>query len=390
VEFLRRLSAGEPLDGLGGLVRRSGGRVVEDNAPLCVEDLDSLPPARPWRWLDLKPYARYGSALQVQTKRGCELGCTYCTYNRIEGRAWRLRSPARVADEIAEAVRESGLRTVEFTDSTFNIPLDHCKAVLREVAARGLPVRFRTMGLNPGAVDGELADLLVACGFRDVDLGAEAGSNRALRSLGKNFRKASVLRAGGLLRQRGIPVMWYLLAGAPAETAETLRETFETMCRAAAPWDMVNVGVGLRVYNGAPVAERLRQAGAPEADDGFLRPVALAPEGLALEDVKLLVKREALRRTNWFMYDEDERTPAFAMLLGTAVLRALSPQTPIWRLFIAIRRIQELCGLGWLRRRRFERRHGEALRRLELRLASAPRRHTRLEEVRREKAAAAH
>jgi hypothetical protein len=104
-EFLMRLSAGEPLDGLGGLVRRSGGRIVEDNAPMCVEDLDALPPARPWRWLDLAPYARAGAALQVQTKRGCALNCAYCTYNRIEGRSWRLRDPGKVADEIAEGLR---------------------------------------------------------------------------------------------------------------------------------------------------------------------------------------------------------------------------------------------------------------------------------------------
>src|SRR5512135_1501734 len=112
VEFLRRLSAGGRLGGMGGLVRRLGGRIVADNPPLCVEDLDALPPARAWRWLDLAPYSRAGAALQIQTKRGCALGCTYCTYNRIEGRSWRLRSPARVADEIAEAVRESGIRLV--------------------------------------------------------------------------------------------------------------------------------------------------------------------------------------------------------------------------------------------------------------------------------------
>ena len=46
-EFLRRLSAGEPLNGMGGLVRRSGGRIVEDNPPMLVENLDRLPLARP-------------------------------------------------------------------------------------------------------------------------------------------------------------------------------------------------------------------------------------------------------------------------------------------------------------------------------------------------------
>jgi len=363
VEFLRRLSVGEPLDGLGGLVRRSGGRTVEDHPPMCVADLDALPPARAWRWLNLKPYARTGSALQVQTKRGCALGCAYCTYNRIEGRVWRLRDPRRVADEISEAVGAAGIDTVEFTDSTFNIPLDHCKAVLRELVARKLDVRFRTMGLNPGAVDEELADLLEAAGFRDVDLGAEAGSNEALRSLRKNFRKDSVIRAGKLLAERDIAVMWYLLAGAPAETAGTLEETFRTIDAAASPWDLVNVGVGLRVYNGSPIAERMREQGAPEAADGFFRPAACRPAALTLDEVKLLTKREALRRTNWFMYDEDEKMPLLAMILGTWLLRLFAPRQPIWRFFILMRKAQVWTGVNAVRRLAFGLRSWSALRR---------------------------
>jgi hypothetical protein len=353
VELLRRFSTGESLEGLGGLVRRSGGRNVEDNPPMCAEDLDALPPARPWRWLSLAPYARAGSAIQVQTKRGCALGCTYCTYNRIEGRNWRLRSPARVADEIAEAVRESGLDVVEFTDSTFNIPLDHCKAVLRELVSRRLPVRFRTMGLNPGAVDEELADLLKAARFREVDLGVESGCDATLRGLGKNFRKPSVLRAGRLLGERGIPVTWYLLLGGPGETAATLRETFETLSRAASPWDLVNIGVGLRVYNGSPIAERMRREDAPEAEGNFFRPMAYRPAALSLDEVKALTKREALKHTNWFMYDEDEKTPLFAMVLGTWLLRTFAPGQPLLRLFVLMRRAQVLSGVNALKRLAF-------------------------------------
>ena len=45
VEFLRRLEAGESPAGLGSLVWRLGGRIVEDNPPLVVADLDSLPAA---------------------------------------------------------------------------------------------------------------------------------------------------------------------------------------------------------------------------------------------------------------------------------------------------------------------------------------------------------
>jgi anaerobic magnesium-protoporphyrin IX monomethyl ester cyclase len=365
VEFLERLAVGASLNGMGGLVRRRNQRIVEDNPPICASDLDSLPPSRPYKWIDIEPYVRHGSPLQIQTKRGCALSCSYCTYNRIEGRSWRLRDPKKVVDEIETMVRESGIRAVEFTDSTFNIPLEHCKAVLREVAGRGLNLRLRTMGLNPGAVDGELAELLKTCGFSDVDVGAEAGSDETLQSLGKNFRKASVIRAGRLLRDKGIPVSWYLLVGAPAETAASLRETFHTINSAAAPWDLVNIGIGLRVYNGSPIAEQMRSEGASGSEDSFFKPSTCQPPGLSLDDLKLLTKREALKRANYFMYDEDEKTPEWLMVLGTALLRVCSPRTPVWRLFITMRNMQKLLGIAWLKRGWFEWRHRNNLARLD-------------------------
>ena len=66
--------------------------------------------------------------------------------------------------------------------------------------ALGLDLELRTMGLNPGAVDEELADLLKAAGFQEVDLGAEAGCASSLRSLGKNFGKPGSCCTSGASR----------------------------------------------------------------------------------------------------------------------------------------------------------------------------------------------
>lgn len=356
VELLLRLEGGAPLAGLGGLVRREHGRVVEDNEPLRVPDLDALPSVNPARYLDLSPYRRYDSPLQIQTKRGCALTCTYCTYNRIEGDRYRLRDPRAVADHIETLVRETGIDHLEFTDSTFNVPLDHAKAVLRALVAKGLRLRLRTMGLNPGAVDEELADLMVEAGFRDVDLGVESGSDTTLRTLGKSFRKSDVLRAGRLLRERRIPTTWYLLVGAPGETRETLRETFDTVNEAASPWDLINVGVGLRVYNGAPVADAMREAEPGCTPDNFLHPVHVEPEALTLDEVKIITKREALGRPNYFLYDEDETTPPTVLALGTALIRLVAPRQPLWRLHVILRTAQQWIGIAAVRRVLHERR----------------------------------
>lgn len=77
-----RVSIGEPLSGIPGLVFRDGaGTVVSNQGRGRVDDLDSLPsPA-----FDLVDYNRYRSTVGVDapmasivTTRGCPFNCTFC------------------------------------------------------------------------------------------------------------------------------------------------------------------------------------------------------------------------------------------------------------------------------------------------------------------------
>ncbi|MEJ5349911.1 MAG: radical SAM protein [Desulfosoma sp.] len=361
VSFLGRIRDGAPLEDVPGLIYRSSNGTVVEHAPSRVRDLNSLPVVDPSRYLDLKPYLQYNSPLQVQTKRGCPLACVYCTYNRIEGRTYRLKKPERVVDEIALLVEKTGIRCVEFTDSTFNIPLPHAKNVLKLLIARQLHLQVRTMGLNPGAVDEELVELMKKAGFTEVDVGAESGSDRMLESLGKNFRKKDILRTGELLQKAGIPVTWYLLLGAPGETTQTLQETFETMEKAAASWDLINVAVGIRLYNGAPITERVRKDFPSLAVEkrNFLFPAHLPDSyGLDVHTIKDLTKRQAMRKSNYYMYDEDEKTPPALLRCIATLYRLGRIQQPLWRSFILLRRLQKITGYTTLRRFLYESRMG--------------------------------
>jgi radical SAM superfamily enzyme YgiQ (UPF0313 family) len=354
VEFLRRLESGSPFGDMPGLIVRKGREIISDKEPMRVEDLDALPRVSPSRYVDLSGYSRVNSPLQIQTKRGCALHCSYCTYNRIEGFHYRLRRPSAVADEIERLVKETGINRVEFVDSTFNIPLSNAKSVLREIIRKGLDLDLLTMGLNPGAVDGELVDLMKEAGFREVDLGVDAGCDAMLKSLGKNFLKEDVLRAGKLLRDKNIAVKWFLLLGAPGESRETLCETFETVRNAASPWDLIVIGVGMRVYNGSSVAEWVRTEKPSSAKDNFLFPVSL-PEGttIDLRELKQITKIESFRRTNFFLYDDDEKTTLSGLAAGTALMKIFSLRQPLWRLFILQRKIESFIGLRRWQERRF-------------------------------------
>ena len=53
----------------------------------------------------------------IQTKRGCDRKCIYCTYPLIEGRKLRFRSPEKIVDEIDYIVNKLGIDYLHFSDS---------------------------------------------------------------------------------------------------------------------------------------------------------------------------------------------------------------------------------------------------------------------------------
>ena len=346
LEFLAKVKNKEDLEGIPGLIIRRNEEIIIAEEPYMVNDLDSLPFPRPYKYINVEAYRRFDSPLLIQTKRGCPLNCTYCTYNRIEGKRYRLRSPDLIVQEIEELVRETKITHIEFTDSVFNIPLNHAKNVLKAIIKKGLKLRLRTMGINPGGIDEELVDLMQQAGFTDVDFGAEAMSNIALQGLGKNFTREDVFRSAKLLHERNISLQWTLLIGAPGETEETIQKTIEAVMQSALPnWDLVDVGIVIRAYKGAPISEFMKAENENCTDDNFLHPVHYEPSQVNLQKMKILVKRASFKYPNIFMYDEDETTPAFVLRFGIILLRLFRQEVPVWKLFILLRKIEMITGV---------------------------------------------
>ncbi|MFO8033322.1 MAG: cobalamin B12-binding domain-containing protein, partial [Desulfohalobiaceae bacterium] len=71
IELASRLEQNQDPRGLSGLVIREQGRIIQDSEPNRVGDLNQLPTPNPARYIELAPYRRFNSPLQIQTKRGC-------------------------------------------------------------------------------------------------------------------------------------------------------------------------------------------------------------------------------------------------------------------------------------------------------------------------------
>lgn len=348
-EFVARIESKKSLEGLQGLIIRRNKKVIQIDEPYRIDNLDSLPFPEPLHFLNLDNYRRLGAPIHIQTKRGCALRCSYCTYNKIEGKKYRLRTPAIVADEIEKLVRETGIHHVEFTDSIFNIPLKHAKDVLRELITKKLDLRLHTMGLSPAAIDEELLGLMKTAGFNEVDVGAESLSDKILKSLAKDFMREDIIKASSLLRSKKIPVTWFIMLGAPNETKETVIETLDTIGKIASRRDLVFISTGIRVYNGAPIADDILQKNKHCTNDNFLHPLKIEPEMISLEDIHSIAREYSFRFPNFYFYEKEHIIPGYLLLTGNLILKLFNSDQPLWRLLIYLKMIQKWSGLSFIR-----------------------------------------
>lgn len=251
---------------LGALVRGdavsgifSAGDEPASRTPFRVADTGMLVAPRLYEWLPrLRPYLRGDAGYPLQTKRGCPLRCTYCTYGRIEGMRYRFLSPTAIADEV-EGALERGVRDFEFVDSTFNLPPRHALAVLAELQRRNLRANYIGTGLNPSKLPDELLAGMREVGFRSVILTAESASEVMLRSYRKNYTVGHVRAAAEALRKHDIKALWVFLIGGPAESPETVEETLAFIDAQVHPPHAVYITSGIRIYPGAPIADQIEE-----------------------------------------------------------------------------------------------------------------------------------
>ncbi len=257
--YLDRLEKGSDLSTVPGCVTRRDGQIQK--APRDrVERLDDTAfPA--YELFDLERYQQHGISPGILTKRGCAFRCTYCPYRSLEGARYRLKSPARVVDEIEHIQQIFPPKMIMFCENNFNVPRRHAEAICREIIDRRLDVRWGTGDLRPLGITGDFCRLLRDSGCDYVNLSVESGSEAMLRSMQRGYTAADVRRSLECLERSGIPFGASLMVGAPGENPHTIAESLSLMDSYHIPlgtW--VTVGICLWTPRQAVLSDA-RQAG---------------------------------------------------------------------------------------------------------------------------------
>jgi len=256
VELLAELAAGRPA---ARLVSETGPGLAggEMAAPLLVPELVEF-------------YRQQTGMANLQTKRGCPFGCSYCTYPGLEGKCFRCRPAETVVDDIERLQREHGIDSLFFTDSIFNDPAGHYLAVAEEILRRGVQLRWSAFFRPQGLGRIELA-LLKKAGLYALELGTDAASDAPLAGLGKGFTFAEVEAVNRACVAEQLPCAHFVIFGGPGETEATVREGLANLERLE--HTVVFAFSGIRLLSKSPLHEQAIREGVVSADDSLLRPV---------------------------------------------------------------------------------------------------------------------
>lgn len=258
-----------------------------------IKKMDNFPLPGKSTW---SPPRHRDAWMPVQSRRGCPLGCSYCSTPAIEGKTLRKRSALAVADWMSQWADE-GFRNFFFVDNTFNLPPSYAVELCRALISRVPGISWRCI-VYPHRVEEGLVRLMAGAGCAQVSLGFESGSESILLGMNKKYSPPDVTRTVRMLRDHGIDVMGFLLLGGPGENRRTVEESLAFADSLAL--QAVKVTMGVRIYPGTPLAGAAASMGVIPPGDSLLFPRYFIAEGLEdwlRETVGFFMKK----RPNWTM-----------------------------------------------------------------------------------------
>ena len=199
------------------LLRKQPGGIV--NAGF-VDDLDALP------FIDRRsfvndPYTLENGELEasINTSRGCQFKCAYCSVPTINGRAMRARSIENVVDEIEE-LSSAGVDNIHFTDDLFNFTRERVEEFSDALSKSYANPSWRAL-CRVENLDEALLEKMKDSGCKRIAVGVESATPRILRYIGKNPKPERTKKV------LGIETKAFFTIGYPTETEEEIERTLD-------------------------------------------------------------------------------------------------------------------------------------------------------------------
>jgi radical SAM superfamily enzyme YgiQ (UPF0313 family) len=215
VNIYSKLKSGKDLKDVNGIVYRSGDKIIINDPPVIVKDIDTLP---------LFPYdlftnhSRYNHG-HIISSRGCPYNCTFCCVKVVGKRKYRYKSAVKTVLELEYLAIELGQKHISFFDDNFlanNKRIeDLCCEISKSENLKGVTYSFQARTRD---MDENLLSLMYKTGFRAVFFGIETVSEKLLKQIGKDESPAEIAAAIKMSQKLGFKVMANFLFCLPNET----------------------------------------------------------------------------------------------------------------------------------------------------------------------------
>lgn len=166
-----------------------------------------------------------------QASFGCPFRCKFCGVVPMSGARQKGESPERTAAVLAHLQREYGIDSIQFYDNNFFLREDDAAELARRIA----PLRLHwwceaRIDIVLRYSDETLRELRRA-GCKMIFFGAESGSDRVLKEMGKQLTAAQTFDLAGRLRAVGIVPEFSFVVGNPEDPEGDTRETMRFIRR---------------------------------------------------------------------------------------------------------------------------------------------------------------
>ena len=318
-DFLNAIGKNKDVTGLPGVITRDTEEVIPppwDRSFHRYFDADA--PHVPY-------YLKQGGMMNLQTKRGCNFRCIYCTYPHIEGHRLRLIPPQKVA-ETGRMLQDAGAKFLFITDSAFNCDYPYSLEVARAFQKARLSIPWGAF-VAPTLPPEDYYEILAEAGMSHVEFGTDSLSDTILRSCKKPFRSKDVFHAHKAAIKAGLQVCHYFLFGAPDESPATVAETLsnaEQLDRT-----VLFLFFGIRIYPYTRLFDIAVESGQITKNQDLLKPCFFRPRSIALSEIEKTVKARAQNHQNWIAGAGEELTETIV-----ARMHARGHVGPLWEYLI--------------------------------------------------------
>jgi radical SAM superfamily enzyme YgiQ (UPF0313 family) len=233
-ELIETIFGGGDFRKIEGLIFKDGDEIVINAEREFIPDLDQTP-IPDWTSVDLWRYTLRmrpdGLTAAIETARGCNQRCTFCSTSAAWKNTQRYKSVGRIMEEL-NLLSKMNVKQMIVVDDNFGGLYERDIAILDGIIKGGYDVRlFGFIRVDTALAYPDLIEKAGRAGWRQAVVGFESLAPDRLSTVQKGYKKSLRYRdykkAYDIFHRNGIFVLGQFIVGFPGENEDEVKTTIK-------------------------------------------------------------------------------------------------------------------------------------------------------------------